>query len=179
MTVEELDPYAVLGVPQQASLDQIKQGYRHKVKVCHPDLGNEPGRADAFKQVTWAYQLLSDASARATYDHSAGIRNEAAPPPETEAPRQEPDEEKTRRLREILLAARAQMDAGKHMDAEDLARLAIREDRRSADAYVLLAEAMTARQGYAEAIGCLNLALQMAPDHGAAREALWILRNRD
>lgn len=63
------DPYAVLGTTKNATADEIKKAYRALAKQYHPDLN--PGNADAaarFKDISAAYDLLSDAEKRARYD---------------------------------------------------------------------------------------------------------------
>jgi DnaJ-class molecular chaperone len=63
------DPYAVLGVARDASEDDIKKAYRRLAKKLHPDLspGNRANEQQ-FKEVTAAYDLLSDPAKRARYD---------------------------------------------------------------------------------------------------------------
>ncbi|MDD5586624.1 MAG: DnaJ C-terminal domain-containing protein [Alphaproteobacteria bacterium] len=63
------DPYQTLGVSKNASAAEIKSAYRKLAKKLHPDVN--PGRKDIeqkFKEVTAAYDLLSDTSKRARYD---------------------------------------------------------------------------------------------------------------
>lgn len=63
------DPYAVLGVSREAGKDDIKKAYRGLAKEYHPDLN--PGDSiveQRFKEVTAAYDLLSDDKKRAQYD---------------------------------------------------------------------------------------------------------------
>jgi DnaJ-class molecular chaperone len=63
------DPYNVLGVKKDASQDEIQKAYRRLAKKLHPDLN--PGNKQAegqFKEVSVAYDLLSDADKRARYD---------------------------------------------------------------------------------------------------------------
>jgi DnaJ-class molecular chaperone len=62
-------PYAVLGVKQDASADEIRKAYRRLAKEFHPDLN--PGKREAeerFKAISSAYDLLSDPEKRARYD---------------------------------------------------------------------------------------------------------------
>lgn len=63
------DPYQTLGVSKSASAADIKSAYRKLAKKYHPDVN--PGRKDIeqkFKEITAAYDLLSDADKRARYD---------------------------------------------------------------------------------------------------------------
>src|SRR5271154_3854343 len=64
-----LDPYKILGISKTASADEIKSAYRKLAKKLHPDVN--PGRKDIeqkFKEVTAAYDLLSDKDKRARFD---------------------------------------------------------------------------------------------------------------
>ncbi len=63
------DPYSTLGVAKTASADEIKKAYRKLAKMHHPDLN--PGNAKSaaqFKDISVAYDLLSDADKRARFD---------------------------------------------------------------------------------------------------------------
>jgi DnaJ-class molecular chaperone len=63
------DLYAVLGVGKNASQDEIKKRYRKLAKELHPDLNpDKPEVAERFKQVTAAYDILSDPERRGRYD---------------------------------------------------------------------------------------------------------------
>jgi DnaJ-class molecular chaperone len=59
--------YEVLGIPQNATPDQIKKQYRKLSLECHPDRPN--GNAEKFKAINEAYETLSDERKRSHYDH--------------------------------------------------------------------------------------------------------------
>ena len=63
------DLYSVLGVPKTADAAAIKRAYRKLAKELHPDKTKDnPKLSDRFKQVSSAYELLSDEKKRAAYD---------------------------------------------------------------------------------------------------------------
>ena len=66
---EKRDYYEVLGVPKNASDDEIKNAFRKQAKLYHPDLHPGDKEAEAkFKEVNEAYEVLSDKDKRARYD---------------------------------------------------------------------------------------------------------------
>ena len=63
--VDNKEYYDLLGVDQKASDAEIKKAYRKKALKEHPDKGGDP---DKFKEVTAAYEVLSDREKRQLYD---------------------------------------------------------------------------------------------------------------
>jgi hypothetical protein len=60
--------YAVLGVPHTASSDDIKRAFRSLAVKFHPDKNPSPEAEELFKEITEAYDVLSDWEKRKTYD---------------------------------------------------------------------------------------------------------------
>ncbi len=68
------DFYEVLGVSKNASEQEIKSAYRKLARQHHPDIDKSPGAAEHFKEISEAYQVLSDPNKKKSYDqfgHSA------------------------------------------------------------------------------------------------------------
>lgn len=62
------DYYEVLGVPRDASAEQIKKAYRRLAMRYHPDVADAPDAAEKFKEIGEAYEVLHDPHKRAMYD---------------------------------------------------------------------------------------------------------------
>jgi molecular chaperone DnaJ len=62
------DLYAILGVGRNASQEDIKKAYRRLARELHPDVSGDPTSEERFKEVTAAYEILSDPEKRRRYD---------------------------------------------------------------------------------------------------------------
>ena len=66
--------YDLIGVPKTATTDEIKKAFRKKALKEHPDKGGDP---EKFKDLTVAYEVLSDPEKRKLYDQygEEGVRD--------------------------------------------------------------------------------------------------------
>jgi curved DNA-binding protein len=62
------DFYQILGVPRNADQDEIQRAYRKLARTYHPDVNADPAAEDRFKEISEAYDVLSDPQARRRYD---------------------------------------------------------------------------------------------------------------
>lgn len=62
------DFYETLGVSKNATEAEIKSAYRRLARQHHPDVDKSEGAAEKFKEISEAYQVLSDAQKRKNYD---------------------------------------------------------------------------------------------------------------
>src|SRR5205809_7851248 len=88
MAVKFRDYYEILGVSRTAKEDEIKKIYRKLARKYHPDLNpNNKQSEEKFKEISEAYEVLSDAEKRKRYDQlGANWKNgaEFTPPPNWE-----------------------------------------------------------------------------------------------
>ena len=73
------DYYKTLGVDRKASQEEIKKAYRKLARKYHPDTNSDPGAEDRFKQISEAYDTLSDEEKRKRYDRGGSIFGGANP----------------------------------------------------------------------------------------------------
>lgn len=68
MAVAYHDYYETLGVPRDASAEDIRRAYRNLARRYHPDVNKDPEAEDRFKEISEAYEVLRDEEKRSRYD---------------------------------------------------------------------------------------------------------------
>src|ERR1700728_1879424 len=70
----EKDYYKVLGVTKSSSADEIKKSYRKLARKYHPDANKgDPKAEERFKEISEAYNVLSDEKRRKEYDDARSL----------------------------------------------------------------------------------------------------------
>ena len=67
------DPYQTLGVSKDADAETIKKAYRKLARQLHPDVNPDPATQERFKDVSRAYEILSDPEKRRQYDMGGDV----------------------------------------------------------------------------------------------------------
>jgi len=80
MATSTRDYYDVLGVKKTATPDEIKKAYRKLARKYHPDANpDDPKAEEKFKEVSSAYEVLSDPQKRKQYDAGPSFFGQGAP----------------------------------------------------------------------------------------------------
>jgi curved DNA-binding protein len=62
------DFYETLGVPRDVGAEELQRAYRKLARTYHPDINKDPGAEERFKDISEAYDVLSDPEQRRRYD---------------------------------------------------------------------------------------------------------------
>ena len=62
------DYYGLLKIRRDATQDEVKRAYRRLARELHPDVNPDPETQERFKEITQAYEVLSDTEKRRMYD---------------------------------------------------------------------------------------------------------------
>lgn len=82
MSTDFKDYYSILGITKSASAEEIKKSYRRLARKYHPDMNpGDKAAENRFKEVTEAYEVLSDGDKRRKYDQFGQYWKQPAPTP--------------------------------------------------------------------------------------------------
>lgn len=85
---EKTNLYEILGVSKSASIDEIKSKYRDLVLRFHPDKNNSKNSEIIFKEISKAYEILSDPIKRSSYDQQNFDSKKESKPEQNESARE-------------------------------------------------------------------------------------------
>ena len=68
MAATKRDYYEILSVARNANEEEIKKAFRKLARQYHPDINQEKGAEERFKEINEAYEVLGDAQKRQAYD---------------------------------------------------------------------------------------------------------------
>src|SRR5262249_45950002 len=68
LMADDRDFYEILGVPRNAGQEDIQRAYRKLARTYHPDINSDPAAENRFKEISEAYNVLSDPATRHRYD---------------------------------------------------------------------------------------------------------------
>ncbi|MCC6728069.1 MAG: DnaJ domain-containing protein [Chthonomonadales bacterium] len=182
--------YETLGVPEGASVAEIRKRYRELARQFHPDVARSPGAAARFKEINAAHQVLSDPERRGAYDaelrlgraraaarqgqahgvnprgteagaRAASSAARATTAPSGSRPRRTAGRTTAEQAAAVIAEAQAAFRQMRFREAEAACRMALRMDRRSAVAYEMLGDIHRARGHIDEAIAMYSYALQL------------------
>ncbi len=133
-SLEQLDYYKLLGIPREATADQIKTAYHRVARIYHPDAhrGAEPhvrdGLHTVFKRMTEAYRVLYDYQRRKQYDaqlSTGGAARMVETKREQKGPRSPDADLKTPAGKRCYLAALQAIKGRDYMNAKLQLQLAL------------------------------------------------------
>lgn len=205
LRMPDRDYYEVLGVPPNATDEQIRRRFRELARKYHPDVNHSPDAEHRFKEITEAYRVLSSPSLRADYDlmrrsaQSArtGTGNATTTPPPRSRPfssqgstgrQQRPSGASSAytsarsaeiQAQQLLQSAMLAYARGNLHEAQVLAKRVLRLQRHNAQAYEILGDVYRQERRIEEAIAMFTCALQCNPRSASAQSKLdALLRQR-
>lgn len=165
--------YEVLGVPRNATQEQIRLAFRRLVLKYHPDRSGTPSTTETFMRIVEAHAVLSSPERRAHYDAllRAKERSTTRHSPSAGTRSAEPKDRTTHRqplvhdVARLLNLAVVEASRGRFDRAEAAARRVIEQDFRVALAHSVLGDVYRARGEIDDALKHYAYALQFEPEN--------------
>lgn len=172
------DFYAILGVEETATPEEIRKAYLKLAKKLHPDRfpNDAEKRAEAqteFSRVTRAHEVLSDAKQKDEYDALRNLKNKAAAAPAAEAAPEkgsEPKENKETWAQKHSERATDLLKRKRFPEAETAIKESIRLCPNNACYHAVLAEIQLARGWRTLAMSTVQQALKLDPKNHEAKQ---------
>lgn len=168
--------YETLGLPETASLEEIKKQYRTLARKYHPDVNPGKEAAQQFSSIAEAYRVLSDSEARRAYDAERALRQRqagvkptgplnhpAAPRPGPKPPPQQPVTTATQESERLVQQAQIAFTRGRMAEARSLAEQALRYNRKNAVGWEILGDVCRNQARYDDALRHYTMASQHDP----------------
>ena len=168
--------YHVLGIPETASLEEIKKQYRSLARKFHPDVNPGPQAAQQFSRIAEAYRVLSDTEARRTYDaeralqqrqasyKSAGpVNHPAGPRPAASSPPKPPPTTASQESERLVQQAQIAFTRNRMAEARSLAEQSLRYNRKNAVGWEILGDVCRNQERYDDALRHYTMASQLDP----------------
>ena len=204
LRMPDRDYCEVLGVPPNATDEQIRRRFRELARKYHPDVNRSPDAERLFKEITEAYRVLTSPSLRADYDlmrhraqqaRSGSGRTTGTPPPRSRPAWQQHTQQRRTaadfsstytsarsselEAQQLLQSAMLAYARGSLHEAASLAKRVLRLQRHNAQAYEILGDVYRQERRIEEAIAMFTCALQCNPRLESAQSKLdALLRQR-
>jgi len=164
--------YEVLGLPMNATPEQIRKRYRELVRRYHPDVNPAPDAKDQFLRIQEAYQVLSDPERRRHYDALLRLQSRSPSPDATRSPtgaarpsRPARSPDVSQEVRRALYEAERAFLQGRLRDALSWARQATRLQPRHPQGYIIMGDVYRLQGHIDAALSAYTYALQLDPNN--------------
>lgn len=177
--------YEVLGLPETASLEEIKKQYRALARTHHPDVNSGPHAALQFSAIAEAYRVLNDSESRRVYDaertlrqrqtnfKSAGAVNHPAGPRPASSP--SPQQSATTATQEsdrLLQQAQIAFSRNRMAEARTLAEQALHYNKKNAAAWEVMGDVSRNQERNTDALRHYTMASQHDPRRASVQQKI-------
>lgn len=169
--------YQILGVPETASIEEIKKQYRAMARKFHPDVNTGQEAARQFSIIAEAYRVLSDSEARRLYDanralQSRPIGTSSRPSGSSPAPSTPRPSAAALEADRLVQQAQTAHSRGRHIEARTLAEQALRYNRKNALAWEILGDICRAQNRIDDALHNYSMAIQLEPRNASLHQKI-------